>query len=143
MRPAASSTCRCWETACRDNPSPCFIVSRAQSSNSVWPSRSWSSSRIARLAGAASAWKTSVNAGEYRQVTACLCAAPVTGGASGSSHEADETKGADMKVFVAGATGVLGRLLVPQLVAQGHEVVGMTRSASKQDLVRGLGARPV
>jgi nucleoside-diphosphate-sugar epimerase len=48
-----------------------------------------------------------------------------------------------MKVFVAGATGVLGRVLVPQLVAQGHEVVGMTRSASKQDLVRSLGARPV
>ena len=48
-----------------------------------------------------------------------------------------------MKVFVAGATGVLGRALVPQLVAGGHEVVGMTRSASKQDLVRSLGARPV
>jgi 2-alkyl-3-oxoalkanoate reductase len=48
-----------------------------------------------------------------------------------------------MKVFVAGATGVLGRVLVPQLVARGHAVVGMTRSASKQDLVRGLGARPV
>jgi nucleoside-diphosphate-sugar epimerase len=48
-----------------------------------------------------------------------------------------------MKIFVAGATGALGRVLVPQLVAQGHEVVGMTRSASKQDLVHGLGARPV
>jgi 2-alkyl-3-oxoalkanoate reductase len=48
-----------------------------------------------------------------------------------------------MKVFVAGATGVLGRALVPQLVARGHEVVGMTRSAAKQDLVRSLGARPV
>ena len=48
-----------------------------------------------------------------------------------------------MKVFVAGATGVLGRALVPQLVARRHEVVGMTRSASKQDLVRSLGARPV
>src|SRR6266496_549831 len=48
-----------------------------------------------------------------------------------------------MKVFVAGATGVLGRALVPQLVARGHEVVGMTRSASKQDLVRSLAARPV
>jgi 2-alkyl-3-oxoalkanoate reductase len=48
-----------------------------------------------------------------------------------------------MKVFVAGATGVLGRELVPQLVARGHEVVGMIRSASKQDLVRSLGARPV
>lgn len=48
-----------------------------------------------------------------------------------------------MKVFVAGATGVLGRALVPRLVARGHDVVGMTRSASKQDLVRSLGARPV
>jgi nucleoside-diphosphate-sugar epimerase len=48
-----------------------------------------------------------------------------------------------MKVFVAGATGVLGRALVPQLVARGHEVVGTTRSASKQDLVRSLGARAV
>jgi 2-alkyl-3-oxoalkanoate reductase len=48
-----------------------------------------------------------------------------------------------MKVFVAGATGVLGRALVPLLVARGHEVVGMTRSASKQDLVRSMEARPV
>jgi nucleoside-diphosphate-sugar epimerase len=48
-----------------------------------------------------------------------------------------------MKVFVAGATGALGRVLVPQLVARGHEVVGMTRSAAKQELVRSLGARPV
>jgi 2-alkyl-3-oxoalkanoate reductase len=48
-----------------------------------------------------------------------------------------------MKVFVAGATGALGRALVPRLVARGHEVVGMTRTESKQDLVRALGARPV
>ena len=48
-----------------------------------------------------------------------------------------------MKIFVAGATGVLGRALVPQLVARGHEVVGMTRGASKHDMVRSLGARPV
>jgi len=48
-----------------------------------------------------------------------------------------------MKVFVAGATGALGRELVPQLVARGHEVVGMTRTASKQDGLRALGARPV
>jgi nucleoside-diphosphate-sugar epimerase len=34
-------------------------------------------------------------------------------------------------------------VLVPQLVARGHEVIGMTRSASKQDLVRSLGAQPV
>ena len=48
-----------------------------------------------------------------------------------------------MKVFVAGATGVLGRALVAKLVAGGHDVVGMTRSASKQELVRGLGAQPI
>src|SRR3954452_24007790 len=48
-----------------------------------------------------------------------------------------------MKIFVAGATGAIGRLLVPQLVARGHDVVGMTRSPSKKDLVRSLGARPV
>jgi nucleoside-diphosphate-sugar epimerase len=47
-----------------------------------------------------------------------------------------------MKIFVAGATGALGQQLVPQLVANGHEVVGMTRTESKQDLVRSLGARP-
>jgi nucleoside-diphosphate-sugar epimerase len=48
-----------------------------------------------------------------------------------------------VKVFVAGASGALGRRLVPQLVANGHEVVGMTRSGSKQDLVRELGAQPI
>jgi nucleoside-diphosphate-sugar epimerase len=47
-----------------------------------------------------------------------------------------------MRIFVAGATGALGRQLVPQLVAGGHEVVGMTRTESKRDLVRSLGARP-
>lgn len=47
-----------------------------------------------------------------------------------------------MKVFVAGATGAIGRQLIPQLVAAGHEVVGMTRSESKRELVRSLGAEP-
>jgi nucleoside-diphosphate-sugar epimerase len=48
-----------------------------------------------------------------------------------------------MKVFVAGATGAIGRQLVPRLVEAGHEVHGMTRSASKQQLLRELGAAPV
>jgi nucleoside-diphosphate-sugar epimerase len=48
-----------------------------------------------------------------------------------------------MKVFVAGATGALGTQLVPRLVAKGHDVTGMTRSESKRDRVRSLGARPV
>ena len=48
-----------------------------------------------------------------------------------------------MKVFVAGATGAIGRELVPRLVAAGHEVHGMTRTAEKRGLLEGLGAAPV
>ena len=48
-----------------------------------------------------------------------------------------------MKVFVAGATGALGKQLVPKLVASGHEVWGTTRSESRAGLVSDLGARPV
>ena len=48
-----------------------------------------------------------------------------------------------MKVFVAGASGVIGRQLVPMLVRAGHEVHGMTRSDSKLELLEGLGAIPV
>jgi nucleoside-diphosphate-sugar epimerase len=48
-----------------------------------------------------------------------------------------------MRVFVAGATGVIGKQLVPRLVADGHEVHGMTRSESKQQLLYELGAVPV
>lgn len=36
-----------------------------------------------------------------------------------------------MKVFVAGATGAIGRPLITQLLAQGHDVVGLTRSSEK------------
>jgi nucleoside-diphosphate-sugar epimerase len=48
-----------------------------------------------------------------------------------------------MKVLVAGATGALGRQLVPRLVARGHEVYGMTRTQSKADAVRAMGATPL
>lgn len=48
-----------------------------------------------------------------------------------------------MKVFVAGATGAIGRELLPRLVAAGHEVHGMTRSAEKRGLLEALGATPV
>lgn len=48
-----------------------------------------------------------------------------------------------MKIFVAGATGAIGRQLVPMLVANGHEVAGMTRTPSKTDALRAMGARPV
>ena len=48
-----------------------------------------------------------------------------------------------MRVFVAGATGAIGRQLVPRLVAAGHEVHGTTRSESKQAMLDELGAVPV
>jgi nucleoside-diphosphate-sugar epimerase len=48
-----------------------------------------------------------------------------------------------MRVFVAGATGAIGTQLVPRLVAAGHEVHGMTRTESKQAMLRDLGATPV
>ncbi len=48
-----------------------------------------------------------------------------------------------MRVFVAGATGAIGRQLVPRLVAAGHQVAGMTRSESKQAMLAELGAVPV
>jgi nucleoside-diphosphate-sugar epimerase len=48
-----------------------------------------------------------------------------------------------MKVLVAGASGALGKQLVPRLVADGHEVVGTTRSDAKLELLRELGATGV
>jgi nucleoside-diphosphate-sugar epimerase len=48
-----------------------------------------------------------------------------------------------MRVFVAGATGAIGRQLVPRLIAAGHEVHGMTRTESKRAMLSALGAVPV
>jgi nucleoside-diphosphate-sugar epimerase len=48
-----------------------------------------------------------------------------------------------MKVFVAGAAGAIGQQLVPQLIAAGCEVVGMTRSDGKRAMLSELGATPV
>jgi nucleoside-diphosphate-sugar epimerase len=48
-----------------------------------------------------------------------------------------------VRVFIAGASGVIGVRLVPLLAADGHVVAGMTRSAAKADLLRELGALPV
>jgi nucleoside-diphosphate-sugar epimerase len=48
-----------------------------------------------------------------------------------------------MRVFVAGGTGVLGRRLVPQLVARGHQVTATTTSAANLGLVAEMGAEAV
>src|SRR5437868_1387744 len=48
-----------------------------------------------------------------------------------------------MRVFVAGATGVIGQYLVPSLVAAGHEVTGTTRSTAKAATLQAAGATPV
>ena len=48
-----------------------------------------------------------------------------------------------MKVFIAGASGAIGRQLVPMLVENGHEVVATTRTPDKAGSLRALGAEPV
>jgi uncharacterized protein YbjT (DUF2867 family) len=48
-----------------------------------------------------------------------------------------------VRIFLAGASGVIGVRLIPLLVADGHEVAGMTRSAGKSEMLRELGAEPV
>ena len=48
-----------------------------------------------------------------------------------------------MRIFIAGASGVIGVRLVPLLAQQGHTVAGMTRSSEKTDMLRQLGAEPV
>jgi 2-alkyl-3-oxoalkanoate reductase len=48
-----------------------------------------------------------------------------------------------MRIFVAGAAGVVGRLLLPALVADGHQVTGTTRSPDNSKKIAGLGATPV
>jgi len=48
-----------------------------------------------------------------------------------------------MRIFVAGATGVIGRRVVPELVARGHAVTAMARDAVKADRLIDAGATPV
>lgn len=48
-----------------------------------------------------------------------------------------------MKIFLAGATGAIGRLLVPLLVQAGHEVYGTTRSPSKTASITAAGGHPI
>lgn len=59
------------------------------------------------------------------------------------SNPSRRTYDSQMRIFVAGATGVIGCRVVPLLVGEGHIVAGMTRTAAKADLIRSAGAEPV
>ena len=48
-----------------------------------------------------------------------------------------------MRIFLAGASGVIGQRLIPRLVQAGHVVGGMTRSPNKMELLSHLGAEPI
>jgi nucleoside-diphosphate-sugar epimerase len=48
-----------------------------------------------------------------------------------------------MRIVVAGASGVVGRALVPALVNRGHDVAGLVRSSASSLVVTGLGAEPL
>jgi 2-alkyl-3-oxoalkanoate reductase len=48
-----------------------------------------------------------------------------------------------MRVFVAGASGAIGTRLVPQLIQEGHEVIGTSRSPGNAERLRALGAEPI
>ena len=48
-----------------------------------------------------------------------------------------------MRIFLAGATGVIGRRVVPLLVGRGHSVTGLVRRDADADWLRSLGAKAV
>ena len=48
-----------------------------------------------------------------------------------------------VRIFLAGASGVIGQRLIPRLVQAGHVVGGLTRSPSKTELLSHLGAEPI
>lgn len=47
------------------------------------------------------------------------------------------------RIFLAGGSGAIGRRLIPQLVAAGHQVAATTRRAEKAEELRAIGASPV
>ena len=48
-----------------------------------------------------------------------------------------------MKIFLAGATGAIGKRLIPLLLRRGHQVHGTTRTSNKVAQLREMGAEPV
>ena len=64
-------------------------------------------------------------------------------GAGTQALAASARRGMSMKIFVTGATGVIGRRVVPQLIRAGHQVTGLARTDRKEALLRQFGATPV
>jgi hypothetical protein len=60
-----------------------------------------------------------------------------------SKPAADSLSLPGKRIFLAGASGVIGQRLIPRLVLAGHVVGGLTRSPAKMELVRRLGAEPI
>ncbi|MFC3844646.1 NAD-dependent epimerase/dehydratase family protein [Paenibacillus sp. MAH-36] len=48
-----------------------------------------------------------------------------------------------MRIFVAGATGAVGRILLPKLIRAGHDVIGITQSESKKTIIEKTGAKAI
>lgn len=68
-------------------------------------------------------------------------AVPVT--ADGDADKPGRRYHRGMRIFLAGASGVIGLRLVPLLIAAGHDVAGLTRTRVKAELLQSLGAEPV
>jgi nucleoside-diphosphate-sugar epimerase len=60
-----------------------------------------------------------------------------------SVRAADSLSFPGRRIFLAGASGVIGQRLIPRLVQAGHVVGGLTRSPSKTELLNHLGAEPI
>lgn len=63
-------------------------------------------------------------------------------GQGSSRHRLSNERVEGVKVFVAGATGVLGRRLVPRLRERGHEVIGLSRGPENDQVIASLGGEP-
>src|SRR5690606_33265899 len=135
---AATSPGRCWTTS--SGPT----ATRSASASCTWTSRR--SSARPRRARASTRTSSTATAGRCSRRDAGPAPA-VTRAASSSSRVRKVPEpgrgGPEMRVFVAGATGAIGRPLVRQLIDRGHHVTAMTRSAGKVDSLRRLGAEAV
>src|SRR5438105_8058548 len=68
---------------------------------------------------------------------------PPISGAPAPSGRVARPRARPMRIFLAGATGVIGRRLVPLLVAEGHQVTGMTRERARGAALEAMGAEVV